>query len=395
MDWNTELYGNPLSDWATALGIALAINLAVALFKTVAVGRLKAWSDRTTGSIDDALVDVVQRTKQWLVFFVTIYIGSRYLELDDRVDLVLRAMATLAAIAQIGVWGAALIRFWVGRSQRKAMTSNAAAATSLGAINFIAQLALWSVLLLAALDNLGINVTALVAGLGVGGIAVALAAQNILGDLFASLSIVIDKPFVIGDSIAVDQFNGTVEYVGLKTTRLRGLGGEQIVFANSDLLGTRIRNFKRMNERRQVFTVGLSYGTPPDLLEQVPGMIRDAIEQHREVLRFDRAHFARLGESSYEFEAVYVMLTPDYGTFMNVQQAINLTLVRRFAEAGIEFAFPTRTINIAGPIRLARDGAENEESRDDGRHSGNGQVPGGEAVKGTPTVIVPDASSPG
>jgi small-conductance mechanosensitive channel len=354
MDWNTEIYGNPLLDWATALGIALAINLAVALVKSVAVTRLKAWSDHTAGAIDDALVDAVQRTKQWLVFFVTIYIGSRYLALDDRVDLVLRAMATLAAIVQIGVWGAALIRFWVGRSQRKAMTSNAAAATSLGAINFIGQLVLWSILLLAALDNLGVNVTALVAGLGVGGIAVALAAQNILGDLFASLSIVIDKPFVIGDAIAVDEFNGTVEYVGLKTTRLRGLGGEQIVFSNSDLLESRIRNYKRMNERRQVFTIGLSYDTPADLLEQVPVMIREAIEQHRERARFDRAHFASFGESTYNFEAVYIMLTPDYGQFIQVQQAINLALVRRFAEAGIQFAFPTRTVNVAGPIRIER-----------------------------------------
>lgn len=351
MDWTTEIYDNPLIAWATALGIALAINLLVALVKGVAVIRLRRWADRTTGAIDDALVDVVGRTKQWLVFFVTIYVGSRYLELDDRVDLVLRAMATLAAIAQIGVWGAALIRFWVGRSQRKAMTSNAAAATSLGAINFIAQLVLWSVLLLAALDNLGVNVTALVAGLGVGGIAVALAAQNILGDLFASLSIVIDKPFVIGDFIVVNDFAGTVEYVGLKTTRLRSLGGEQIVFANSDLLDSRIRNYKRMRERRNVFKFGVLYDTTPEQLERIPSIVRESIEAQGGV-RVDRVHFSGFGESSYDFEVVFWMLDPDFNKYMDVQQAVNLSLVRRFAQEGIAFAFPTRTLYVAGPVRV-------------------------------------------
>ena len=378
MDWNRDLFGNSILAWATALGIALAINLLVALFKRVAIGRLRAWSQRTDGVIDDALVDVVYRTRQWLVFLVAIYAGSRYLVLPERVDLVLKGLATLAAVAQLGVWGTALIRFWTSHSQRRAVTSDAAAATSLGAISFIAQFVLWSILLLAALDNLGFNVTTLIAGLGVGGIAVALAAQNILGDLFASLSIVIDKPFVIGDFIVVDDFAGTVEYVGLKTTRIRSLGGEQIVFANSDLLGTRIRNFKRMRERRNVFRFGVLYDTKPEQLERIPAMVREAIEANDGV-RVDRVHFASFGESSYDFEVVYWMLNPDYNSYMDTQQAINLSLVRRFAEAGIEFAFPTRTLYLASPIRIehsdasapSRDVAGEDGGRTDVKHGGD------------------------
>lgn len=351
MDWNTTFYGNTLTAWAAALGIALAINLLVALFKRIVIGRLRDWSRRTSSVLDDALVDVVHRTRQWLVFFVAIYAGSRYLDLPERIDLVLKGAATIAAVIQIGLWGTALIRFWTGHTQRRTLTSDAAAATSLGAINFIGQLVVWSVLLLAALDNLGFNVTTLIAGLGVGGIAVALAAQNILGDLFASLSIVIDKPFVIGDFIVVDDFAGTVEYVGLKTTRIRSLGGEQIVFANSDLLGTRIRNFKRMRERRNVFRFGVLYDTTPEQLERIPDMVREAIEENENV-RVDRVHFASFGESSYDFEVVYWLLDPDYTRYMDAQQAINLSLVRRFAGAGIEFAFPTRTLYVAGPVQV-------------------------------------------
>ena len=210
-------------------------------------------------------------------------------------------------------------------------------------MSFIARVVLWSVIVLMALANLGIDVTALVAGLGVGGIAVALAVQNILGDLFASLTIVLDKPFVLGDFIIVGDYMGTVENVGLKTTRIRSLGGEQLVFGNSDLLSARVRNYKRMNERRIVFKIGVVYGTPHEKVERIPGMIREAVE-HQENTRFDRAHFKEYGDSALVFETVYYMLVPDYNAYMDVQEGINLELYRRFQDEGIEFAFPTRTV---------------------------------------------------
>jgi small-conductance mechanosensitive channel len=211
----------------------------------------------------------------------------------------------------------------------------------------VVRLAVWSAALLLMLDNLGVDVTALVAGLGVGGIAVALAVQNILGDLFASLSIALDKPFVIGDFVIVGDFMGTIERVGLTTTRIRSLSGEQLVFSNSDLLASRIRNYKRMQERRVAFSVGVTYQTSPDTLEAIPGMIRELIE-NQQTTRFDRAHFKAFGDSAYLFEIVYYVLDPDYNRFMDTQQAINLGICRRFAEHGIEFAYPTRTVHFAG-----------------------------------------------
>ena len=189
------------------------------------------------------------------------------------------------------------------------------------------------------------------AGLGVGGIAVALAVQNILGDLFASLSIVIDKPFVIGDFIVVGEFMGTVEHVGLKTTRVRSLGGEQLVFANSDLLASRVRNYKRMNERRILFQFGVLYQTTAEQLEAIPQRVREVIETLEEV-RFDRAHFFRFGESSYDFEVVYWMQNPDYARYMDAQQQINLGLVRAFKDMGVEFAYPTRTLYLESPVEV-------------------------------------------
>jgi small-conductance mechanosensitive channel len=186
----------------------------------------------------------------------------------------------------------------------------------------------------------------LIAGLGVGGIAVALAAQNILGDLFASLSIVVDKPFVVGDFIVIDDFLGTVDRIGLKTTRLRSLSGEQLIFSNADLLKSRIRNYRFMRERRIVFSFGVEYETPLPALETIPGTVREIIEA-QERTRFDRAHFKSYGASALDFEVVYYVLVPEFNTYMDIQQAINFELFRRFADAGIGFAYPTQKLYVS------------------------------------------------
>jgi small-conductance mechanosensitive channel len=192
-----------------------------------------------------------------------------------------------------------------------------------------------------------VNVTALITGLGIGGVAIALALQAVLGDLFASLSIVLDKPFVIGDFITVGEFAGTVEHVGLKTTRVRSLSGEQVIFSNSDLLNGRIRNFKRMSERRILFGVGVTYQTPLESLRKIPGMIR-AIVEGQSKTRFDRCHFKGFGDSSFDIETVYFVLDPDYAVYMDIQQAINFEIIRQFTAEGITFAYPTRTLFVAG-----------------------------------------------
>jgi small-conductance mechanosensitive channel len=216
--------------------------------------------------------------------------------------------------------------------------------------------------LLGMLSNLGVNITAFVASLGVGGIAVALAAQNVLGDLFASLSIVIDKPFEVGDFIALGAVSGTVENVGLKTTRIRSLGGEQVVMSNTELLKQTISNYKRLAERRIVFGFGVRYGTPPELLAQIPGIAEQAVKSGSR-LRFDRAHFKALGESSLDFEVVYIVLDADYNLYMDEQQRINLELVRELAARGVEFAFPSRTVYLVPPASRPRDEGTQPSSR--------------------------------
>ena len=204
---------------------------------------------------------------------------------------------------------------------------------------------MWSIVLLLALDNLSIDVTALVTGLGIGGIAVALAAQNILGDLFASLTIVLDKPFLLKDFLIVNEFLGTVEHIGLKTTRLRSLTGEELVFSNADLLNSRIRNYGRMFERRVVFSLGVVYQTPRDKLAKIPDIIRSAIEA-QEKTRFDRAHFKDFGAYALNFEAVYYVLVPDYNVYMDTQQAINFYIHEQLEAEGIEFAYPSQTVYV-------------------------------------------------
>ena len=245
---------------------------------------------------------------------------------------------------QLALWAdhiaSAVLTWRLAPLQAKSAMRNA-----LSLIQFFVRVAVWSLALLLLFENLGFDVTALVAGLGIGGIAVALAAQSVLGDLFSSLAIVLDRPFEVGDFIVFGDQNGTVEKIGIKTTRIRSLSGEQIACSNTDLMNSRVHNFKRMIERRVLFVLGTTYDTPQDKLESIPGTVREVVEA-QELARFDRAHFRSFGDSALEFEVVYWVLSPDYNTYMDVQQAINFAIFRAFGENGIEFAFPTRTLYV-------------------------------------------------
>lgn len=347
MNPDPHFLGNPIEAWISTLGIALAINLGVGIVKAFFVHRLTTFTGHTRTAVDDCVLEVVRRTRQWLIFLATLYIGSRYLELPEKADIVLRSAAMLGLFIQIGLWLSGVLGFWINRWRLRSATEDAGAATSLAAMSFVGQLVLWTIIVLLILDNFGVNITALVAGLGVGGVAVALAVQNILGDLFASLSIVVDKPFVIGDVIAVDQFVGTVEYVGLKTTRLRSPTGEQVIFPNGNLLQSRLRNFKRMTDRRNVFTFGVVYQTPPDKLERIPQIVRRIIES-QPAAQFERAHFKNLAPSSLDFEVSYLMTDPDFMKYMDTQQAINLALLRELEAEGVTFAYPARSLIVEG-----------------------------------------------
>jgi small-conductance mechanosensitive channel len=362
--------------WLTAIGLTLVIVLAVRLAKPMLVRRLQALSKRTRLSIDDAIVHALDMTRLWLVTIVATSVGSAALDLPSRLQQVIDGAAALALFLQIGLWLSDLLKFWLDRSEKKARTASPGAATSLAAVGFVGRIVLWSVIVLLALDNLGINVTTLVAGLGIGGVAVALAVQNILGDLFASLSIVIDKPFVVGDFIIVDDYMGSVEHVGLKTTRIRSLGGEQIIFSNSDLLKSRTRNYKRMFERRIVFKFGVTYQTKAEQLEQVPPLVRRLIESHGDKVRFERAHFFAFGESSLDFEVVFWIRSADYNLYMDIQQAVNLALMRELDAMGVQFAYPTRTLFVEGPVQLEGAKRGNGGHREDDAGDADDDRPG-------------------
>lgn len=343
MSLDQEFLKNPLSDWLIAIGIAVISFIVLEILKSFIKSKLSQVAKRTKTDIDDLIVDVLKRTK--IIFFLvaSVYIASFYLVLPKFIAAILYSAFILTLLLQGGIWGIGLINFITNRYKKDKLIEDAASATTFSALGFLGKIVLWSAILLLALDNLGFNITTLVAGLGISGIAIALAIQNILGDLFASLSIVLDKPFVLGDFIIVDNHMGSVEHIGLKTTRIRSLSGEQLIFSNNDLLQSRIRNFKRMAERRVVFALGVTYQTPTEKLKKIPGIIREMIEA-QEQARFDRAHFKDFGNFSLNFEIVYWISSPDYVQYMDTQQKLNLLIYERFAEEGIEFAYPTQTL---------------------------------------------------
>jgi small-conductance mechanosensitive channel len=345
------LLHNPLQDWLIALGIFVGIMLLAALLKHQVIRRVSVLARNSERPVYSALVKAAQASKLWLVAIVALQLGSQYLDLPHKADLTLDRLATIAIFMQFGIWFTAVLDFWIARSRNLLPDSALNEGRSIDPFSFLGRLVLWTVLLLLVLDNLGVNITALATSLGVGGIAVALAVQNILGDLFASLSIVIDKPFVIGDAIAVDSLSGTVEHIGLKTTRIRSNTGEQLVVANSDMLKARLRNYKRMHERCITFGFSVPFGTSADTLEKIPQTVKGIIDGRQKV-RFDRAHFKDLSGSAYTFEVVYWVLESDYLTYMDTQQAINLALVRSFDSDGVQLSYPPQTLTVESPLAV-------------------------------------------
>ncbi|HEY8507463.1 MAG TPA: mechanosensitive ion channel family protein [Steroidobacteraceae bacterium] len=355
MQWVNDLltmplFTNSIIDWT----IALAIMIGLMIVLLAARAFIRRHHERLAATPERELMElplhVLSRTTVLFFAVVSVFAGLTTLTVGDPMSRLLRSVLTIAVFLQVGVWASTLATAWLERKRQLTMSTDRAVAGSLGVIGFIARVLIWSIVLLVILENLGVDVTALLAGLGVGGIAVALAVQNILGDLFASLSITFDRPFVVGDFLIVDDYLGTVEYIGLKSTRLRSLSGEQIVMSNADLLSSRVRNYGRMFERRVVFTLNISRETPVELLERIPVLIREAITAQKDT-RFDRSHFAKHAPASLDFETVYYVLSPDFNRYMDIQQAINLRLHREFARLGIEFAYPTQTILLSRETR--------------------------------------------
>ncbi|MEX1826871.1 mechanosensitive ion channel family protein [Luteibacter sp. CQ10] len=305
-----------------------------------------------------ALGVAATRTRWWLVLIAFLVLGTQALGLSDRASRFIGLIGTVAIAIQVGLWANSLVRSWTtGTLAAEADGAHSHNPVVLSMMSWFARIMIWTTLLLAALSVAGVNITAFVASLGVGGVAVALALQNILGDLFASMSIGLDKPFEIGQFITFGDVAGTIVHVGVKTTRIKAISGEEIIIGNAELLGNTLHNYARMRERRIVFGFGVTYDTDADTMRAIPGMVRAIAEATPEV-RLDRVHFKGFGESSLDFEVVYFVTNPDFNRYMDAQQAMNLALMEAFVKRRIEFAFPTRTLLLAEPVAVTRASAK-------------------------------------
>jgi small-conductance mechanosensitive channel len=356
--WDTEVLRNSLGDWTLALA-ALFLTVAVlALAKGYFAARRRRWRSRQTEpslALQIAAL-LAERTRPAFIIAIGLYFGVQQLDtvpvaLSHRLHRVGWVLIVFIIWFQVGLWLMAVLRLSIDKRRQHLPVTDPAHRTVTGSFElmmFVAGLVVWTIMLMLALDNLGIAIQPLLAGLGIGGIAVALAVQSVLGDLLASISIALDKPFVVGDVLTVDDFTGTVEKIGVKSTRLRSVSGEQIVMSNADVLKSRVRNFGRMNERRSLFQLYVIYDTPTEVLAAIPAAVRAIIEAQPNV-RFDRCHLLTCGPTSLQFEVVYFVLTSDFMVYAERQHAINLAILQRFRELGVQFATP-----VLGPMPALR-----------------------------------------
>lgn len=339
--------GISATHWLYAVGAAVLVYVALESVLKFAIVRLEAISKRTATDFDDMIVLIMKGTNRLTLVTAGLLVGANFLDIPEKGANALSHLWFVIIGFQIAAWISRGVTIWtrVRLSPEAGLTHNPVLTTML---SWILRGLLWTVFLLAVLANIGVNITAFVASLGVGGVAVALAVQSILGDLFASLAIGLDKPFEHNDFIVFGSIAGSVEHIGLKTTRIRSLSGEEVVCSNTDLLKNTIHNYKRMTERRILFGFGVTYDATTEQLRSVPNLVKKAVEAAGHT-RFDRAHFKAFGSSSLDFEVVYYVTDPDYNLYMDVQQQINLALMDELGRIGLEFAFPTRTVHVVTP----------------------------------------------
>lgn len=345
-----SVFENKMSlTWLLAVGITISLYLVLLAIQSVFVKKGAVHAAKTETLLDDLIIDLFRNVKKYFIFSLSLYLGLLWIKIPSRPRMIVDKAFMIVMFVQLAQTAGLIINFWIGKHLKVKSSQDLETASTIGLINFAVKAIVYSVLVLMVLNNLGVDITALVAGLGVGGVAVALALQNILADLFSSLTIVLDKPFIVGDFIVVNDYMGEVEHIGLKTTRLRSLSGEQLVFGNGDLLQSRIRNYKRMAQRRVVQSLGVTYQTTSDLLEAIPGMVRSIIEQQKDA-KFDRCHFLRFQDSCLEFELVYWVQSADFNVYAEIAHAINIAIFKKFTTEKVDFAYPTQTIYMQNAL---------------------------------------------
>ena len=337
------VFGNPVEDWIYAVAIGLASFACLLFVRRLLKTRVRRYAAAAELPRGIRLVSMlVGRTQIASLFALSVVAGSKYLELGHRAERITTGVIIVLVGLQVGIWLSEALRFYL--DENRAHSHNATSATTVNIVEFVARLLIWTLVVLVGLDNLGVNISAALTGLGIGGVAVALALQNILGDLFASLSIAMDKPFLIGDTIVVDTITGTVESVGVKSTRLRSTTGEQIILSNTDLLKSRVRNWGRVGFRRRVFIFRVAYDTPIEQLRALPDAVA-LIVQAQARARFERCSLRNLTETAIEYEVSFVSEDPTFEQLIATEQAIYLGLLGYLAEHKIEIPVAT-TIGV-------------------------------------------------
>lgn len=330
-----------------ALAVFVGLVLLFQIVQKIIVVRLGRLAHKTKADFDDVIIDAIQDIRPWVYNVVALYGALLFYNLPTFLDYAITGLVLFAVVWQIIEVATKVIDYmakqWVAKDTSETAEPDPDAANVANLIKLVARILLWSLGLLFVLGNLGIEVTTLIAGLGIGGVAVAFALQGILSDLFASFSIYFDKPFRIGDFIIVGEDMGVVEKIGIKSTRLRTLQGEELVISNNELVNARVHNFKKMRERRIVSTFGITYDTPHEKVRKVDGIVMDIFAK-LEGARLDRVHFHEFGDSALEFEMVFFITSSNYAQYMDIRQDFNFQLMERFAAEGIQFAYPTQTI---------------------------------------------------
>jgi small-conductance mechanosensitive channel len=350
IDWRDilhfEFLGNSVTKWGLALVTFLVTLTVLPIVKGFIAARRRSWTPQDRQQFHAAIeltTLLAAQTRRLFLWAVALYLASRYLTFPPRLERVITVTIVSLFWLQVGLWAMATVRFLIDQRRARSAQVDEILTGSMDIVLFCAGLIIWAMVMLLALDNLGVQIKPLLAGLGIGGIAIALAVQTVLGDLLASMSIALDKPFGVGDSLAIGDIQGTVEHIGVKSTKLRSLSGEQIIIANADIVKARVRNFGRMGERGAVFRFGVTYDTPVDVLAAIPGEVRRIVEAQPDT-RFDRCHFLVYGDTALQFELVYFVTKSDFLMYADTQQAINLALLTRLREMKVQLAAPTRAM---------------------------------------------------
>lgn len=339
-----EISGNYVHKYFLAIAAFAISFFIIKLISRIGIKQLKKFAEKTKIQWDDILISLISKNSTWFSLVIALYIGTAFIKLTPGIQKIILSISVILITFIFVRMAQGFLIFYFEQEYFKDKDEAGKISIMRNMLLLLRSL-LWLGGALFVLDNLGFDITTAVAGLGIGGMALALASQNILSDIFSYFTIFFDKPFEVGDFIVVNGNSGTIQHIGIKTTRMKSLQGEQLVYGNSDLIKSCIQNFKKMQNRRISTTIGVTYETSPDKLKKVPELIKQIVS-NKENIKFDRVHFKSFGDFSLNFEFVYNVLTPDYGDFMNVQQEINYALYDTFSQEGIDFAYPTQTLFV-------------------------------------------------